>query len=209
MTSLADDPTEQPRGLRERQRMQREEAILAAAFVLIVENGYEVMTMDDLAERVGISKPTLYNHFPSKEAIAVRALVELNDAWVRAIHAIDAGLPPFERLEQMLRWMVRNRFSPTPAAFLRARPALTPAKSHPDYLRAAARRIDAVADIVEAAQKSGGVDVAMPAKLVAQMLFNVVCTPEYDNLVARGEATPADIEETLLTMVFSGIRRSR
>src|SRR3569833_554695 len=91
-----------PIGLRERQRQLREQAIVEAAFVLIAEEGYEAMTMDSLAERVGISKPTLYNHFPSKDAITVRALVALNDRTVNAIHAIDDTLPPVERLEHVM-----------------------------------------------------------------------------------------------------------
>ena len=198
-----------PKGLRERQRQQREQAIVEAAFVLIAEEGYEAMTMDSLAERVGISKPTLYNHFPSKDAITVRALVALNDRTVNAIHAIDDTLPPVERLEHVMRWMVNNRFSPTPSALLRARTLLKPAKSHPDYQRAAGRKIDAIADIVAAAQQAGDVDSAMPPRLLAQMMFTVVCAPEYDDLVARGDARVNDIEKTLVRMFFEGIRSRR
>jgi len=195
-----------PVGLRERQRQQRERAILDAAFVLIAEEGYEAMTMDGLAERVGISKPTLYNHFPSKDDITVRTLIELNERTFNAIHAIDGSLPPGIRLERVMRWMVNNRFSPTPSALLRARTLLKPAKSHPDYQRAAGRKIDAIADIVEAAQQMGDIDAAMPPRLLAQMMFTVVCAPEYDDLIARGDAKVEDIEETLVKMFFDGVR---
>ena len=209
MGSLTVEPIGYPRGLRERQRLLREEAILEAAFVLIGDKGYEAMTMDDLAEAVGISKPTLYNHFPSKEAIAVRALVELNDRSFKAIRAIDTTLPPVERLERVVRWLVHVRFDPTYSAFLRARPALTPARAHPDYQRVAGRKIEAFTEIVEAAQKTGDIDASMPPKLLVQMLFNVVCTPEYDEMISRGEATPKEIEETLVTMFFNGVRRGQ
>ena len=198
-----------PPGLRERQRTQREQAIVEAAFVLIAEEGYEAMTMDGLAERVGISKPTLYNHFPSKDAITVRALVDLNERTVNLIHAIDSSLPPGERLERVMRLMVQNRLSPTPSALLRARTLLKPAKSHPDYQRAAGRKIDAIADIIVAAQQTGDIDVTMRPRLLAQMMFTVVCAPEYDDLIARGDANPRDIEETLVTMFFNGVRRRR
>lgn len=209
MSTATVETIEYPRGLRERQRMQREASIIEAAFVLIIEKGYEAMTMDDLAERVGISKPTLYNHFASKEAIAVRTLVELNERAVEAIRAIDSGLPPMERLGQVVRWMIRNRLSPVPAAFVRARPAILPLKTHPDYVAVAGRRIDAIAEIVEAAQEVGEIDAAIPPKLLAQVIFNVVCTPEYDDLLARGEATLSDVEETVLTVIFRGVRLNK
>ena len=208
MNAVVEAPVSNPMGLRERQRQQRERAILDAAFVLIAEEGYEAMTMDGLALRVGISKPTLYNHFPSKDDITVRTLIELNERTFNAIHAIDNTLPPAERLERVMRWMVNNRFSPTPSALLRARTLLKPAKSHPDYQRAAGRKIDAIADIVEAAQQMGDIDASMPPRLLAQMMFTVVCAPEYDDLIARGDANPKDIEETLVTMFFDGVRRS-
>jgi len=107
----------------------------------------------------------------------------------------------------VMRWMINNRFSPTPRALLRARTLLTPAKSHPDYQRAAGRKIGAIADIVEGAQRSGDIDVNMPPRLLAQMMFTVVCAPEYDDLIARGDANVQDIEETLVTMFFNGVRR--
>jgi AcrR family transcriptional regulator len=58
---------------REQRRQAREHVILEAAQELMEEHGYDAMTMDDLAARAGITKPTLYQHFPSKEEIAVRA----------------------------------------------------------------------------------------------------------------------------------------
>ena len=60
----------------ERQRQQREKTILATAYTLLTERGYEGMTMDELAAQVGITKVTLYQHFPSKEALAAGIAVD-------------------------------------------------------------------------------------------------------------------------------------
>jgi len=210
MTTMLEDhdlhePLVMPVGLREKQRRQREAAILEAAFQLITEKGYESMTMDDLAERAGISKPTLYNHFESKVAIAVRALVTLNERTIEAIQAIDPGLPPVDRLVRVIEWMVQVRFSPTPAALVRARPALDPARSHPAYVAAAARRVQAVTDIIAAGQAAGDIDSASSPKLLAHMLFNLACAPDYDAVIAEGDATPRQIAETVLRVFLGGI----
>ena len=44
----------------------RREAIVEAAAQLFQEMGYERASMNELAKRLGGSKTTLYNYFPSK-----------------------------------------------------------------------------------------------------------------------------------------------
>ena len=45
---------------------QRRAQVLDAAREVFVESGYYSAGMDDIAERAGVSKPVLYQHFPSK-----------------------------------------------------------------------------------------------------------------------------------------------
>ena len=47
-------------------RSARRAQLLAAAQEVFVENGYHAAAMDEIAERAGVSKPVLYQHFPSK-----------------------------------------------------------------------------------------------------------------------------------------------
>ncbi len=47
-------------------RHARRQQLLAAAQEVFVANGYHAAAMDDIAERAGVSKPVLYQHFPSK-----------------------------------------------------------------------------------------------------------------------------------------------
>jgi AcrR family transcriptional regulator len=45
---------------------QRRIQVLDAAREVFVESGYHAAGMDDIAERAGVSKPVLYQHFPGK-----------------------------------------------------------------------------------------------------------------------------------------------
>jgi AcrR family transcriptional regulator len=47
-------------------RSERRKQLLAAAQEVFVANGYHAAAMDDIAERAGVSKPVLYQHFPGK-----------------------------------------------------------------------------------------------------------------------------------------------
>src|SRR5579864_1274223 len=56
-------------------REQLREAALAAASRLFIQRGYGGTNMKEIAEALGISRPTLYYYFDSKEAI-LSSLVE-------------------------------------------------------------------------------------------------------------------------------------
>jgi AcrR family transcriptional regulator len=47
-------------------RSARRKQLLGAAQEVFVANGYHAAAMDDIAERAGVSKPVLYQHFPGK-----------------------------------------------------------------------------------------------------------------------------------------------
>jgi AcrR family transcriptional regulator len=47
-------------------RSERRTQLLAAAQEVFVAQGYHAAAMDDIAERAGVSKPVLYQHFPGK-----------------------------------------------------------------------------------------------------------------------------------------------
>ncbi|QWU43940.1 TetR/AcrR family transcriptional regulator [Bacillus sp. NP247] len=49
--------------------LQTSQNIVEASFKLMAEHGIEKMSLSMIAKEVGISKPAIYYHFPSKEAL--------------------------------------------------------------------------------------------------------------------------------------------
>jgi AcrR family transcriptional regulator len=62
-----------------------------AAWKLFCEQGYEASSMDDIARAVGIKKPSLYAHFPSKEAIFKGLFDEVIDGYATHVAGLLAG----------------------------------------------------------------------------------------------------------------------
>ena len=61
-------------------------AILDAAVAEFRESGYEATSMDRIAASAGVSKRTVYNHFPSKEVLFTRILEQM---WERGADGLD------------------------------------------------------------------------------------------------------------------------
>lgn len=90
-TTMAQPPATQKGPSGRLNRSARRAQLLAAARTVFVGQGFHAAAMDDIAETAGVSKPVLYQHFPSKLAL-YRALLESSAAdLVRLVReAIDS-----------------------------------------------------------------------------------------------------------------------
>jgi len=90
-------PTRLPRSARRKQ-------LLEAAQEVFVAQGYHAAAMDDIAERAGISKPVLYQHFPGKLELYLALLDTHCDAIVATVEsAMSATHDNKERVRGAVR----------------------------------------------------------------------------------------------------------
>lgn len=71
----------EPLGRRTRKRRGTLDRLIATAGALFARDGYEAVTMERIAETADVARATLYNHFPSKEAVLA--------AWIHQQLAAD------------------------------------------------------------------------------------------------------------------------
>ncbi len=71
--------------------------ICEAAFALFGEKGYDGASMSELAERVGLAKPSIYNYFKSKEELLVALVEEAMRQWKEHCLAPVVAAGTFER----------------------------------------------------------------------------------------------------------------
>lgn len=77
--------------------------ILLAAIALFAERGYENCGTRAIASAVGLKAPTIYNYFPSKEALLVAAIeFGMNDFFSYVLKDIDQ-FPPEQHLFEIAR----------------------------------------------------------------------------------------------------------
>jgi AcrR family transcriptional regulator len=81
--------------------------ILTAAADLFRERGYRAATLDEIAQRVGVSKPTLYGYFRSKEELLAAIFHRAMSLFERDLGAIRAsGDDPVAKLRRVIRFHV-------------------------------------------------------------------------------------------------------
>jgi AcrR family transcriptional regulator len=68
-------------------RQARRLQLLGAARDVFVAQGYHAAAMDEIAERAGVSKPVLYQHFPGKLELYLALLDDSADEMVRMVSA--------------------------------------------------------------------------------------------------------------------------
>jgi AcrR family transcriptional regulator len=83
--SLPDLPTAPNRSAR-MPRGARRAQLLDAAREVFVANGYHAAAMDEIAERAGVSKPVLYQHFPGKLDLYLALLDQSTEEMLARIH---------------------------------------------------------------------------------------------------------------------------
>ena len=76
--------------------------ILDSARQVFFREGFESANLDEVAQRAGVAKGTIYRYFESKAELYVAVLAHNADAFVeRMQHTIDASLSPEEQIRRL------------------------------------------------------------------------------------------------------------
>jgi AcrR family transcriptional regulator len=141
-------------------------ALLRAARSLFYARGLAATGVDDIAAASGLTKPTLYRHFASKEALATAYLAERHEQLQADLELWIAEVPPRDRPEAVIDWLCDWIARPSfkGCAFVRAYAELPNDRGVRSRARARKRALLAT---LEQACKDGGADD--PAGLAEQL----------------------------------------
>lgn len=92
-------------GVRERRKLETRDRLLAAARQQFEMDGYDNVTVAQIAAAAGVTAKTLFQHFPSKEDLLMAELGGVHDEMVRALRGRDRGVSPLQAVAAwLLEW---------------------------------------------------------------------------------------------------------
>lgn len=81
------------------------DAILACAHTLIANGGYNGFSYADIADVVGIRKPSIHHHFPSKADLVTTLVIRHREATEEGVGKLEQGIPgPLEQLRAYVHY---------------------------------------------------------------------------------------------------------
>src|SRR6267142_6660729 len=87
-------PADQAEGLRERKKRLMRQQLSDTATRMFLERGFDQVRVAEVAEACGVSEKTVFNYFPTKEALVMDRL----EATLTALRSglVDAALSPVQ-----------------------------------------------------------------------------------------------------------------
>ena len=191
---------------KEQMHQAREEAILQATCRLLGEKAYDAMTMDDVANAVGIAKASLYKHFASKEELCCAAMVQILGKVQAFLDTVPVELAPHDKLRALVRWslerLIACEMPLLPSRNTALRGVLMADKRYLDTLIGVS---DCIGQWITEAQAQGRIDPSLPPLVVLYTLFARACDPVVSFLKEGGQFDDAAIVELVLKTCFDGL----
>lgn len=191
---------------KEQMLQAREEAILQATCRLLCEKAFDAMTMDDVANAVGIAKASLYKHFPSKEELCSAAMVQILGRVQAFLDTIDEALPVLDKLHAVVRWSL-ERLLASEMPLLPSRNSALRAvlMANKDYLDGLIEVSDRIGAWIVEAQSQGVIEPGLPPLVVLYTLYARACDPVVGFLKESGQYSDEDIVALVLRTCFQGL----
>jgi len=196
--------------LRERKKADRRQRIFDAAMRLFDEKGFQEATFDAIARASGVSRGTVFNYFPYKEALLIeffgRHLEELGRAVAR--RRVAEGLDPLAELyllfDELARFVEGSRHLVLPLSYELLNP--DPARSRAAYL--ALPLGDLLQDALARARASGLVREDFSRERLARTLANAYFITTLQWAAYRQDRSIRDELRKTLTITLEGIAQA-
>ena len=191
---------------KEQMHLAREDAILQSTCRLLGEKSFDAMTMDDVANAVGIAKASLYKHFASKEDLCCAAMIQILGRVRAYLDTLPTDMPPQDKLRDLVRWslerLITNEMPLLPSRTSSLRAVLMANKHYLDGLVTVS---DQIGQWITEAQAQGFINPALPPLVVLYTLFARACDPVVGFLKEGGQYSDAEVVDLVVRTCFEGL----
>ena len=187
------------------------ESLLAVAVSVFNERGYDGTSMEDLSQRLGISKSSIYHHVDSKEELLSLALDRALDGLFSVVDEVgESSEPAIQRLERLVRGSVHVLAGQLPYVTLLLRARGNTATERKALARR--RQFDQiVADLVKQAERDADIRPDVDPAITARLLFGMVnsLVEWYRPDTRSAQNGPASLADAVCAVAFDGLRVRR
>ncbi len=180
--------------------------IVAGARQHFFTHGFRGVTMDDIAKELGMSKKTLYSHFPSKMALVEAAILD-----------------KFRSAEAELQQITSGSLSGSPGVLHRMLSCIQghTGEIQPPFIRDVHRTAPEIWELVEgrrreiiqhyfgkflrAGRRAGTIRKDIPAKVVTYILLSAVQTIINPSMMEELELSPKEGFSAIMTVILEGL----
>jgi len=207
-----DNRIAQVSGLRERQMELRRQAISEAAIELFRDQGYAQTSIDQIAKLAGVSSPTVFKYYPSKQEILLGVLQEADQRAVldlrEVMHQFEDPVVLLCHLESLLiSYSLKVLPAPIWAALLPL--VLSGGVGLPDSYHQMNHKLQGeIANVLRALQEAGKLRADLDVELAAFLLNDY----SHVQLMRLVKATDPDREEhnsnvrRITSLLFHGMK---
>jgi len=185
----------------------REDAILDATTRILGSKGFDLMTMDDVAIEVGISKPSLYKHFKSREDLVTEAMIRLLEGAQEFLDQLPKQDTPVQKLSALMEWAMRVRLRGglpfLPSTSPQVRDMLTKSMR---YVAKVFKLNSALSSAVKSAKENGELRSDLPDDVILFSFYSRTCDPAVEYLRLYSKMEEQDIVEYMISAFFEGVR---
>jgi AcrR family transcriptional regulator len=187
---------------RSRRREDTRQRLYEAAVELVAEHGFSATTVDDIAERAGVAKGTVYYNFPSKTALFEELLRHGVGLLTADFRAAVADRPPTEAVAALVRaelaYIQRYRSF---AQLLLSEMWRTNREWQQTLKLLREEAVGVIADVLRAGVDSGDFAADLDVRLSSSALFGVGLVVALDWLMFQPDRDIDDVERALLAIV--------
>lgn len=187
---------------RSRRREDTRQRLFEAAVELIAEQGFSATTVDDIAERAGVAKGTVYYNFPSKTALFEDLLRHGVGLLTADFRAAVAGKPPGAAVSALVRAQLEYiRRYRSFAQLLLSEMWRTNREWQQTLKLLREEAIGVIADVLQSGVDSGEFAADLDVRLSSSALFGVGLVVSLDWLMFQPDRDIDDVESALLAIV--------
>ncbi|GCF10247.1 TetR/AcrR family transcriptional regulator [Dictyobacter arantiisoli] len=192
--------------LKEKQRQERETLVLQAAQEVLLERGYHDTSMSEIAQRVGVAKGTLYQHFASKEDLVLtlfkRELQVLQDAMKQILkeqESVDIRLSHL--VDEICRQIAKKHM-----LIFMWRESIDTGMELDSQLQAAFNTIHMnMLSLLDEGKNNGVFNAMLPTEVMLESLIGMIMSRLFKTLRSGKKVRHEDLVRYLKCIYFHGI----